>query len=128
MPDTDREEDEEQDEELIELKHTYADSYEVIPATGVSGGYQPNGDFKLDFVYDHDYRTTSERYDQQGVLVELTMNQYMEREHRFGVSMQPDDAQEAAIWILDRIYGDRVTQEELISAIEDAVSESSDPK
>ena len=116
----------EEDQDLIELKHTYSNSYEVIPATGVTGGYQPNGDFKIDFTYDHDYRTTSERYNRQGLMVELAMNEFMEREHQFGVSMQPEEAQEAAIWILNRVLGDRVSREELVSAIEDAVEDSGD--
>lgn len=83
-------EDQESSEE-IEVRHTFSDSYRLIPANGVAGGVQPQGEIKIDFTYDHNYQTTSELYDpEEGILTGLTMEGHMEREHQVGVTMDPE--------------------------------------
>lgn len=111
-----------EDVEEIEVKHTFSDSYRLIPANGVDGGLQPQGELKIDFTYDHNYRTTSEMYDpENGILTGLTMEGHMEREHQVGITMDPEQAREVAIWILDKTLGENVTREEIIEGIQRAV-------
>jgi len=113
---------ESQEPEDIEVRHTYPDDYELHPITGATGGIQPEGQMKIDFVYDHDYQTTSEYYDpDEGFLTGIKINGHMEREHRVGVSMQPRHARSAAVWILSQTLGENVNRQDIQKALRDLV-------
>lgn len=107
------------DDDRIEVRHTYSDKYELHPATGVAGGVQPQGDIKIDSVYDHDYRTKSEYYDPEtGQYNGLSIDAHMEREHRTGVTMSPQSAYHAAVFLLTNLTGEEVTREEVINQVQ----------
>jgi hypothetical protein len=107
-----------QESEEIEVKHTKSDNYRLIPANGVSGGIQPQGELKMDFTYDHNYKTNSEYYSpESGMLTEIRMDGHLEREHQVGVTMGKSQAYETALWILTRILGENVTQQDVENAI-----------
>lgn len=111
---------EENDElqEEIEVKHTYANSYQLLPATGATAGVQPQGELKIDFVYDHNYKTKSEYYDTEETdWIGMEIEGHLEREHQVGVSMSPENARHAAISILAESLADRVSKQDIYEAI-----------
>lgn len=108
--------------EDIEVRHTYPEEYELYPATGVTGGTQPQGDMKIDFVYDHDYRTKKEFYHpEEGFITGIEINGHLEREHKVGVSMRPEQARDTAVWILKELLGDNISSGDIYSALADLV-------
>lgn len=109
----------------IEVRHTYSNGYRLHPATGVTGGYQPQGKVKIDFVYDHGYQTQSEKYDREArLLSSITMNPFMTRERQVGVSMNRQDAYESAIWIIAEVLGEGFTQQDVYDAINDLAEDN----
>jgi len=111
------------EEEEIEVKHTYSNDYSLRTANGVAGGIQPHNEMKIDFTYDHNYSTESETYGKDGQLKEIVFDNVLQREHQVGVSMHPDDAQDAAIWILSHTLGESVTREEIVNGLRNAIDE-----
>jgi hypothetical protein len=111
--------------EEIEVKHTKSDNYRLIPANGVSGGIQPQGELKMEFTYDHNYKTNTEYYNpDSGKLSEIRMDGHLEREHQVGVTMEQREAYETALWILTRILGENVTQQDVDDAITQLAEET----
>lgn len=51
----------ENSEEIV-FEHTYSPQYQLHPATGIAGGIQPQGNFKIDFTLDHNPNIQSENY------------------------------------------------------------------
>jgi hypothetical protein len=112
--DADTEDSEDTPGEVV-LKHEYSDDYQLVPATGVHGGYQPQNNFKIDFVLDHNERMQSQtiKYDEDGVTagVEETFDDHLIREHRTGVTMDAKDAFQAACWMLAEIIPDATSED-----------------
>lgn len=85
------------------LRHEWADDYILRAATGISGGQQPQGNFKLDFVIDHNPEIKRENYEinnSEGRRTSIQFEDEAVREHVTGVTMSSDDAFSAACWLL----------------------------
>jgi hypothetical protein len=120
----------EQGPESYELSHEWNDDYRLVPATGVYGGYQPQGNFKIEFTVDHNQRTKKETYQStdDGVASQVSEKEedHLVREHKVGVTMAPDHAYSAGCWLIAETIGEGVTREDVNTAISDLVDEDSE--
>lgn len=117
-----------EDIEEFEIRHEYADDYRVLPATGISGGRQPGGNVRIDFVLDNNPRIESELVgiDNVGRVVTTLDDQqenFARRTHQIGISMSPENAFNAACWIiaemLTNYQGLNISQEEVNDLVAD---------
>jgi hypothetical protein len=102
--------------EEITYSHEYSDDYHIEPATGVYGGYQPQGNFKIDFTLDHNRKPKNVTYTvnkETGEDEESTLDYENEdvREHRVGVVMEGEHVFNSACWLISELIPDATNEE-----------------
>jgi hypothetical protein len=109
--------DEDEETDTIEVRHEKSDSFELIPATGVHGGIQPQGNFQFNLTIDHNPEALVDKYlqteDGHAVKSETDYEDYSVREHLIGVTMSRQDAFSAGCWIIANSIGNEFTEEDI---------------
>lgn len=118
---------EDNEPEGVRVVHKRAEGYDLVPATGARGGFQPAGGYKMDFVVDYNQDPEWESVEvvegRMGPQLEIEGEPAVIREKQVGVLLSEESAFSVATWtianIISALKGEEITNEDIVEALED---------
>jgi hypothetical protein len=113
--------------EEVTFRYEKLDDYRIYPSTGVRGGLQVDGNFRIDFYLDDFEIANSDIYElddgQVGEFKRREGAEHIVRRIQTGVTMNQGQAYELALWLLTELLGPDLEQEDINEVLRNAFSE-----